>query len=83
MMKEDYTTFARVLLRAQKGTTYSKQLNEGFFVNLLLCDYVCLTNLMAAFRHNEEGNRQELVQILARFSILMLGAKALTPRIVE
>jgi hypothetical protein len=49
MMKEDYTTFVRVVLFAQKGTTYGKQRNEGSFVNLLLCDYVCLINLTAVF----------------------------------
>jgi hypothetical protein len=59
MTKEDYTTFARVVRRAQKGTTHGKQLNEGSFVNLILCDYVCLTNLEAVFWHNKERNRQE------------------------
>jgi hypothetical protein len=77
MTKEDYTTFAIVVLCPQKGTTYGERLSEGSFVNLLLCDYVCLANLTAVFRLNEEENRRELVQGL------MLGSKALTPRIME
>ncbi len=56
---------------------------EGSFVNLLQRDYVILTNLLAVFELNKDVARCELVQILVHFSLLMLGAKALTPRIVD
>jgi hypothetical protein len=83
MTKEDYTTFAIVVLGVRQGATHGDRPSEGSFVNLLLCDYVCLTNLTAVFRLNENGDRRELAQILVCFSLLMLGSKALTPRIVE
>jgi hypothetical protein len=84
MTTTDYTTFALIVLRTQKGASYyGKKPSEGTFINMLLCDYICLTNLLAFFRLNEEGTRREIAQILARFSLLMLGGKALTPQIVE
>jgi hypothetical protein len=83
MTTQDYTMFASIVLRTQKGATYDKRPSEGSFVNMLLCDFVCLCNLMAFSRLNKEGNKQEIARILARFSLLMLGAKALIPRIVE
>ncbi len=42
-----------------------------------------LTNLTDVFTLNETNNRCGLVRILARFSLFMLGAKALNPRIIE
>ena len=78
MMTTDYTIFVSIVLR-----TRGEKPNDDSFLNMLLCDYVCLTNLSAFFRLNEEGARREIARILARFSLLMLGAKALTPRIVE
>jgi hypothetical protein len=58
MMKQNYTIFTTVVLRTQKGAThYGKQPSEGSFINTLLCEYVCLTNLSAFFRLNEEGTR--------------------------
>jgi hypothetical protein len=76
--------FASIVLRTRTGATYySEKPSDGSFINMLLCDYVYLTNLSAFFRLNEEGTRQEISRILARFSLLMLGAKALTPRIIE
>ncbi len=71
------------MLGARQGKTHGYRPSKGSFLNLLLCDYVILTNLTAVFGFNETGDRRELVQILARFSLLMLRAKALTPRIVE
>jgi hypothetical protein len=50
MTKQDYTIFATVVLRTQNGAThYGEQPSEGSFINTLLCDYVCLTNLSAFF----------------------------------
>ena len=84
MTTTDYKIFASIVLRTRRGATYyGEKPNDDSFLNMLLCDYACLTNLLAFFRLNEEGTRQEIARILARFSLLMLGAKALTPRIVE
>ena len=84
MTKQDYSIFVTVVLRTRKSAThYGKHHSEGSFINTLLCDYVCHTNLSAYFRLNEEGTKRDIVRILARFSLLMLGAEALTPRIVE
>jgi hypothetical protein len=44
---------------------------------------VVLTNLTAVFTLNEPNDRHGLARILARFSLLMLGAKTLTPTIIE
>ncbi len=49
MTKEDYTTFAIVVLGVRQGTMHGNRPSEDSFVNLLLCDYVCLTNLTAVF----------------------------------
>jgi hypothetical protein len=83
MTKDDYTIFAIVVLGVHPGRTHGNQPNEDSFVNLLLCDYVVLTNLTAVFALNETSNRRGLAQILTHFSHLMLGAKALTQRIIE
>jgi hypothetical protein len=58
--KEDYTTFAIVVLGARQGTSHGSQPSEGSFVNLLLCDYLCLSNLTAVFRLNKNGDICEL-----------------------
>ena len=84
MSKEDYTLFANVVLRTRKSALhYGGHHSESAFLNTLLCDFVCLTNLSAFFRFDENGTKQNIAQILARFSLLVLGAEALTPRIVE
>jgi hypothetical protein len=84
MSKEDYTLFANVVLRTRKSALhYGEHHSESAFINTLLCDFVCLTNLSAFFRLDENGTKRNIAQILARFSLLMLGAEALTPRIVE
>ncbi len=43
-------SFALIVLRTQKGATYyGEKPSECSFVNMLLCDYVCLTKLLAFF----------------------------------
>jgi hypothetical protein len=71
------------MLGVRPGRTHGDQPREDSFVNLLLCDYVVLTNLTAVFALNETSDSRGLAQILACFSLLMLGAKALTQRIIE
>ena len=84
MLKEDYTLFATVILCTRKSAIhYGGYHSESSFLNNLLCDFVCLTNLSVCFRFDENGTRRDIAQILARFSLLVLGAEALTPRIVE
>ncbi len=50
---------------------------------MLLEDFISLTNLTNVFSLNEPLDRKSLAQILARFSILLLGADALTPDIIS
>jgi hypothetical protein len=83
MTKDNYTIFAIVVLGVRLGRTHRDWPSKDSFINLLLCDYVMLTNLTAVFALNETIDRRGLAQILARFSPLMLGAKALTQRIIE
>ena len=83
MTKDNYTIFAIVVLGVRPGRMHGNQPSEDSFVNLLLCDYVVLTNLTAVFALNETSNRCGLAQIFTHFSLLMLGAKALTQRIIE
>ncbi len=83
MTKDDYTIFAIVMLGVRPGRTHDNWPSKDLFVNLLLCDYVVLTNLTAVFALNETSDRRGLAQILTRFSLLMLGVKALTQRIIE
>jgi hypothetical protein len=49
---------------------------------MLLEDFVVITNLTAAFALDEPNDRSTLARRLARFSLLLLGADALTPNIV-
>ncbi len=51
---------------------------------MLLDDFVTLTNLAAVYLLDEPTDMHALAHIMARFSLLMLGADALsTPAIVE
>ncbi len=50
---------------------------------MLLEDFVSLTNLTAVFALNEPTDRKMLACILDRFAILLLGADALTPTIIQ
>jgi len=49
---------------------------------MLLEDFVVITNLTAAFALDEPNDRRTLARRLARFSLLLLGADALTPNII-
>jgi hypothetical protein len=52
-------------------------------VNMLLEDFVSLSNLTAVFTLDEPADQRALACILACFSILLLGVDALTPTIIE
>ena len=50
---------------------------------MLLEDFVSLTNLTALFALNEPKDRKTLACIIACFAILLLGADALNPPIIQ
>ncbi len=83
MSKKECTTFAVSVqgLRPdlQLGTRQTKRL----LLNMLLDNFVTLTNLTAVYSLNEPTDKCALARILACFSLLMLGADSLTPTIVE
>ncbi len=56
---------------------------DSLFINMLLEDFVSISNLTAVFALNEPTYEWALERILARFSILLLGADTLTPMIIE
>ena len=49
---------------------------------MLLADFVTITNLTAAFALDEPEEQRTLARRLARFSLLLLGADVLTPKII-
>ena len=56
--------------------------SERSLLNMLLEDFVVISNLTAVFALDEPDDRRTLARRLARFSLLLLGADALTPKIV-
>jgi hypothetical protein len=50
---------------------------------MLIGNFVTLTSLAAVYLLDKPTDKRALARILARFSLLMLGADALTPAIVE
>jgi hypothetical protein len=82
MTKDDHVLFAMLVLGLWPGKTHGTQRSNGSFVKMLLEDFVSLTNPTAVFPLNKPSDRKALARILARFSILLLGADALTPEII-
>ena len=85
MTKEEYITFAFAvtLLGLHPGLQHGTRQTERSLLNMLLDNCVTLTNLAAVYLLDEPTDKHALTRILARFSLLMLGADALTPAIVE
>ena len=83
MSLNEYTFFVTLILGLRPGETHGTTRSTGSFVNMLLEDFVSLVNLTAVFPLNKSFDRKALARILARFSILLLGADALTPTIVN
>ena len=83
MSKDDHIIFARLVLGLHPEDTHGTKRGNGSFVNMLLEDFILLTNLTNVFPLNEPSDRKALARILARFSILLLGADALTPDIIS
>ena len=82
MDNEEFDMFARLVLGLSLGKQHGTEPNERSLVNMLLEDFVVITNLTAAFALDEPNDRRTLARRLARFSLLLLGADALTPNIV-
>jgi hypothetical protein len=83
MMKEEYVTFAIIVLGLRPGLQHGTRQTGSSLLNMLLDDFVTLTNLTAVYLLDEPTNKHALACILAHFSLLMLVADALTPAIIE
>ena len=79
MSLDEYTLFAILVLGLCPGEMHGTTRSTGLFVNMLLEDFVSLVNLTDVFPLNEPSDQKALARTLARFSILLLGADALTP----
>jgi hypothetical protein len=82
MSKGDYVLFAMLVLGLRPGKMHGTLRSNCSFVNMLLKDFVSLTNLAAVFTLNESSDQRALARILPHFSILLLGADVLTPAII-
>jgi hypothetical protein len=83
MMKEEYVTFAVIVLGLRPGLHHGTRQTGRSLLNMLCDIFVTLTNLAAVYLLNEPTDKRALAHILACFSLLMLGADALTPAIIE
>jgi hypothetical protein len=83
MTKEEYVTFAVIVLGLCPGLQHGTRQTGRSLLNMLLDDFVTLTSLCALYLLNKPTDKHTLACILARFSLLMLGKDALTPAIVE
>ena len=81
MDNKEFDMFAQLVL-GRSGEQYGTKPNERSFVNMLLEDLVVITNLTAVFDLDEPNDRRSLARRLARCSLLLLGADALTPKII-
>ena len=82
MDKNDFTTFAHLVL-GLRPPKHGTAPSDKSLLNLLLSDFVMISNLTAVFAIAEPDERRILARKLARFSLLLLGADALTPRIIK
>ena len=78
MTKEECTTFAAIVLCLRPDLQHGTRQTEHSLLNMLLDDVVTLTNLTAVYLLNEPTDKCTLAHILGCFSLLMLGADALT-----
>jgi hypothetical protein len=84
MTKEYYVTFAVTVLGLRSGLQHGTRQTVRSLLNMLLDDFVTLTNLAAVYLLDEPTDKHALAHIMACFSLLMLGVDALsTPAIVE
>jgi len=82
MDMEEYHMFAQLELGPPPAKQHGTEPNERSLLNMLLECFVVISNLTAVFALNKPDDRRTLACRLARFSLLLLGADALTPKIV-
>ena len=89
MTNAEYRTFAHLVLGLDPtqdtigtGNEWYKQ-HDRFFGNMLLADYVTITNLHPVIGSEIAGDRRALARTLARCTLLLLGSDALTPSIIQ
>jgi hypothetical protein len=82
MSQDNYLVLPMLVLGLWQGKTHGTKQRDSSFVNMLLEDLVSLSNLTAVFTLDKLADQRALAPILARFSILLLGADALTPTII-
>jgi hypothetical protein len=82
-MTEDnkYTIFFILVLGLWQGKLDGTKQSERSFLNMLLNEYVSISDLTTVFALNKPTDQCALAHILTRFSLLPLGATALTPTI--
>lgn len=83
MTQHEYLIFTMLVLDLCPGKMHGTKRSKSSFINMLLEVFVSISNLAAVFTLNEPTDRKGLAQILAYFSILLLGAEAITPTIIE
>jgi hypothetical protein len=83
MTKEEYITFAILVLGLCPGLQHSTRRGECSILNMLLDNFVTLTNLVAIYLLDKPTNKSSMAHIVACFPLIMLGADALTPTNVE
>ncbi len=79
---DEFHMFARLVLGLCLHKQHGTEPNDRSFANMLLDDFVAITNLTAVFTLYKPDDRRALAHRLARFSLLLLGVKALTPKII-
>jgi len=83
MDKDEFHMFAHLVLGLRPPKQHGTAPSERSLLNMLLEDFVVISNLTAVFALDEPDDRRTLARRLARFSLLLLGADALTPKIVR
>jgi hypothetical protein len=82
MTADGYTIFILLVLGLCPGKQHGTEQSERSFMNMLLEDFVTITNLTTVFALNEPDNQHAIARMLACLSLLLLGAEALTPKII-
>jgi hypothetical protein len=82
MTADEYTLFALLVLGLRPGKQHGTGRSERSFLNMLLENFVKISNLTAVLALNEPADQCALARTLACFSLLLLGVDALTPRII-
>jgi hypothetical protein len=79
---DEYTIFILLVLGLRSGKQHGTERSERSFMNMLLEDFVTISNLTAVFALNEPDDRRALARMIACFSLLLLGVEALTSKII-